>query len=94
MKGQKMHQRSCRTLHGLNDNVNAKLQKDILGSAKASGVLSVDSQSIDIPENVKNTEEIAVLKRGVKLSKSAMDGRWLTSILVRFFQTSQSGTKD
>ena len=75
MKGLKMHQRSCRTLHGLNDNLNAKLQEDILEHAKESDVLSVDGQSNDIleNENVTNTEDIVVLKRGVKLPKSAIE---------------------
>ena len=71
----KMYQRSCRTLHGLNDNLNVKLQEDILKNAKESDVLSVDGQSIDILENdsVTNTEEIVVLKRGVKLPKSTIE---------------------
>ena len=42
-------------------------------NTKESDVLSVNSQSIDIPKNVINAEEIVVLKRGVKLPKSAMD---------------------
>ena len=53
-----MHQCSCRTLHGLNDNLNAKLQEYVLENTRESDVPSVDSQSIDIPENVINTEEI------------------------------------
>ena len=67
MKGLKMHQRSCRTLHGLNDNLNAKLLEDILENTKESDVLSVDSQSIDIleNENVTNTEEISKIKQVV-----------------------------
>jgi len=75
MKGLKMHQRSCRTLHGLNDNLNAKLLEDILENTKESDVLSVDSQSIDIleNENVTSTEKIVVLKRRVKVSKSAIE---------------------
>ena len=73
MKGLKTHQRSCRTLHGLNRNLNTKLQEDILESAKESDVFSMDSQSMDIPENAINCEEIVVLKRGVKLPKSAID---------------------
>ena len=75
MKGLKMHQRSCRTLHDLNDNLTAKLQEDILENEKESDVLSVDGQSNDIVENenVTNTEEIFVLKRGVKLPKSAIE---------------------
>ena len=28
MKGLKVHRRSCRTLHGLNDNLNAKLEEE------------------------------------------------------------------
>ena len=70
-----MHQRSCRNLHDLNDNLTAKLQEDILENAKESDALSVDSQSIDKleNENVTNTEEIVVLKRGVKLRKSAIE---------------------
>ena len=75
MKGLKMHQSSCRTLHGLNDNLSAKLQEDILENAKESDVLSVDGQSNDIleNENVTNAEEIFVLKRGAKLPKSAIE---------------------
>ena len=75
MNGLKMHQRSCRILIGLNYNSNAQLQEGILESAKGPDVLSVDSHSVDIPENLINTEEIVALKPGVKLPKSAMD--WL-----------------
>ena len=75
MKGLKMHQRSCRNLHGLNDNLNAKLQEDILENANESDVLSVDGESNDIleNENVTNTMETVVLKRGVKLPKFTIE---------------------
>ena len=44
-------------------------------NAKESDVLSVDSLSIDIleNENVTNTEQIVVLRYGVKLPKSAIE---------------------
>ena len=72
MKGLKTHQCSCRTLHGPNHNLNTKLLEDILESAKETDVFSMDSQSMDIPENAINYEEIIILKRRVKLPKSAM----------------------
>ena len=68
-----MHQRSCRVIHGLNDELLANLEEQ---STKDSGNTSVYSTAEDT-DNMANNAEIEsfpVLKKEINLPKSDADG--------------------
>ena len=71
-----MHQRSCRVIHGLNDELLADLEEL---STKDSGDGSVHSTAEDIDNMANNTENqsFPALKKGINLPKS--DAEWLAA---------------
>ena len=71
-----MHQRSCRVIHGLNDELLANLEEL---STKDSGNGSVHSTAEDIDNMANNAENqsFPALKKGINLPKS--DAEWLTA---------------
>ena len=75
-KGLKMHQRSCRVIHGLNDELLADLEEL---STEDSGNGSFHSTAEDIDNMANNTENqsFPALKKGINLPKS--DAEWLTA---------------
>ena len=73
-RGLKMHQRSCRVIHGLNNELCADLEEQTADN-NTEGVLSDD----EVATNLSTTENdtIPVLKKGINLPKR--DSEWSTA---------------
>ena len=76
IRGLKMHQRSCRVMQGLDDELCEKLQDEIHNSNGNNSGLGEDMDGYD-EEMTHISSEIFILKRGIKLPKSAQE--WLTA---------------
>ena len=74
-RGLKMHQRNCRVIHGLNDELLADLEEQSTKDSANTSVYSTAEDTDNMANNIKN-QSFPVLKKGINLPKS--DADWLT----------------
>ena len=72
-RGLKMHQRSCRVIQGLNNELCADLEEQITDNNTDTAV----DEELNTISNRVNIEEIPVLKKGINLPKR--DSEWSTA---------------
>ena len=71
-----MHQRSCRVIHGLNDELLADLEEQSTKDSANTSVYSTAEDTDNMANNIEN-QSFPVLKKGINLPKS--DADWLTA---------------
>ena len=72
-RGLKMHQRSCQVLHGLNDEMRADLEEQMMNNNDDTR----ESDNCDSDVTANSEECFPEVKKGVKLPKN--DKEWLTA---------------
>ena len=70
-RGLKMHQRSCQVIHGLNNEMCADLEEQMINSED-----NPENHSCDDSVTANDEERLPEVKKGVKLPKN--DKEWLT----------------
>jgi hypothetical protein len=60
-----MHQRSCRVIHGLNDELLTDLEQQSTENSANTSTYSTFGE-IDVMENIASDQNFPVLKKGVK----------------------------
>ena len=76
-RGLKMHQRSCRVIHGLNDELLTDLEQQSTENSTTNNSTHSTCEETDVMENIASDQYFPVLKKGVKLPKS--DAEWSTA---------------
>ena len=76
-RGLKMHQRSCRVIHGLNDELLTDLEQQSTENSTTNTSTHSTCEETDVMENSASDQNFPVLKKGVKLPKS--DAEWSTA---------------
>ena len=61
-----MHQRSCRVIHGLNDELLTDLEQQSTENSTTNTSTHSTFEEIDVMENIASDQNFPVLKKGVK----------------------------
>ena len=75
-----MHQRSCRVIHSLNDELLTDLEQQSIEDSTGNTSTHSTCEETDVLGNIASDQNFRVLKKGVKLPKATENGQRLTAI--------------
>ena len=88
-RGLKMHQRSCRVIDGMEEELQQQMTDALNDKGYEDSVQSVEN----VVPSLNSEESYPDLKKGIKLPKLHCNGQLLTTFFNSLFQTTQSQCK-